>query len=100
VKRLTVKLRAAPWSITWPAKLPPPDRDAHGTCKRRNQADGSKGGLIRIDGSATDRIRMETEIHEIMHACLWDLDEAAVSETARDMAKALWKIGYRIPPVA
>lgn len=95
---MTAKLRGAPWSITWPAKLPIPDRDAHGTCKRRNMADGSKGGLIRIDGATTEQKRMETEIHEMLHACLWDTDEAAVTETARDIARVLWKIGYRLPP--
>jgi len=38
---------------------------------------------------------LEVLIHEALHAANWDLDEAAVQETAEDIAKILWKLGYR-----
>jgi len=34
-------------------------------------------------------------IHESLHACLWDLDEDAVDETANDIASLLNRLGYR-----
>jgi hypothetical protein len=37
-------------------------------------------------------------IHELLHAAHWDLDELAVEETAEDLARVLWKLGYRSPP--
>jgi hypothetical protein len=38
---------------------------------------------------------LDTTIHEAIHACLWDLDEEAVIETASDIATALWRLGWR-----
>lgn len=43
----------------------------------------------------TTRRGMEIVIHEGLHACLWDLDEEAVSETARDITALLWRMGWR-----
>jgi hypothetical protein len=34
-------------------------------------------------------------LHEILHAALPDLNEESVEETATDMAKILWELGYR-----
>jgi hypothetical protein len=41
---------------------------------------------------------LDTCIHEGLHACLWDLDEEAVHETATDIARLLWRLGYRRDP--
>jgi hypothetical protein len=40
---------------------------------------------------------MDSLIHEILHAALWDLDEEAVTETANAISAALWRVGYRRP---
>lgn len=37
---------------------------------------------------------LEINLHEFIHAALWDLDEEAVDETASDLARALWRLGY------
>jgi hypothetical protein len=34
-------------------------------------------------------------VHEILHAALPDLDEEAVNQTASDIARVLWRLGYR-----
>jgi hypothetical protein len=34
-------------------------------------------------------------IHEALHACLVDMDEDSVRETARSVSDMLWKLGYR-----
>ena len=34
-------------------------------------------------------------IHEAQHACLWDLDEEAVNDSAEAIAEILWKDGWR-----
>jgi hypothetical protein len=39
---------------------------------------------------------IEALLHEMLHAGHWDLDEAAVDETARDMAKILAKCGVGV----
>ena len=43
---------------------------------------------------------LEWFIHEALHACLWDLDETAIHETARDLARFLWRLSYRRLPHA
>ena len=37
---------------------------------------------------------LEVQIHETLHGCT-ELDEAAVTETARDIAELLWRLGWR-----
>ena len=96
-KHIHARLRGAPWSIRYPAKLPKADRDAFGTCQRRSVTDGTLGGLIRVRGGIQGRKRLEVELHESLHACLWDLDEEAIRETAEDIARFLWRAGYRLP---
>jgi hypothetical protein len=39
--------------------------------------------------------RLDTIIHESLHACFADLDESVVGETATDIARLLWRLGYR-----
>lgn len=39
--------------------------------------------------------RLETEVHEALHACMPDIDEEAIHDTARDVAAVLWALGYR-----
>jgi len=38
---------------------------------------------------------LDTIVHESLHACLWDLDEEAVAESAADVARLLWRVGWR-----
>ncbi len=40
---------------------------------------------------------LDTYIHEALHCCIWDLSEDTVHETANDLARFLWRLGYRKP---
>ena len=56
--------------------------------------------LIQFEMLLRSRLGLDDEeleilIHEMLHACFWDLDEEVVSEVGRDLSKALWKMGYR-----
>jgi hypothetical protein len=45
----------------------------------------------------TGRKRLEIELHEGLHASLGPtISEESVTQTARDLAKVLWSLGYRI----
>ena len=44
-----------------------------------------KGGVRELD----------TYIHEFLHCADWSKDEEWVKTTAKDIANALWKLGYR-----
>ena len=38
---------------------------------------------------------LDTTIHESLHACFWDIDEEVVEKAASDIARFLWRLGYR-----
>ena len=44
---------------------------------------------IRINRKLKGFKRLEVLIHEILHACHWDLDEEAIDETAQVLATIL-----------
>lgn len=49
-----------------------------------------------IDPRYCERELLETIVHESLHACLWDLDEEAITATASDISRLLWRLGYRL----
>ena len=53
------------------------------------------GRSIIVRKSLRGERQLEVLIHELLHGCHWDLDEQAVTETAEDLARVLWRLGYR-----
>ena len=43
---------------------------------------------------------MEVIVHEVLHGSDWSKDESWIGTTAEDIARILWKIGFRLegPP--
>ena len=51
---------------------------------------------IRISDNICELMELETTIHEALHACGWELlAEEFVQMTGRDIAKALYSLGWR-----
>ena len=53
------------------------------------------GRVIKVAHNLKGEEELEVIIHEMLHAGLWDLDESVVETMGEDMARALWKMGYR-----
>ena len=66
-------------------RLPP---DADGLCDFH-------GRSIKVRKSLRGERQLEVIIHELLHGCHWDLDEQAITETAEDLARVLYRLGYR-----
>ncbi len=66
-------------------------KDEYGWCDGPER----KCKTIAIDNSLEELQQLDTYIHEAFHASNWDIDEAAVEQTATDIAKFLWRLGYR-----
>lgn len=49
-----------------------------------------------IERDLNTRAGLETAIHESLHACSWRAKEESVSITAKDIARFLWRLGYRL----
>ena len=67
--------------------------------------DGSCGSIDPVDTpnkrifvalNQTPQDLLDTVIHECMHACLPDLCEEAITESATDIAKVLHRMGCRV----
>lgn len=68
----------------------------------RGKLDRTKDGLcdamsrtITVRRSLAGERELDVLIHEMLHACHWDLDEQAITETASDLARVLTRLGYR-----
>lgn len=87
--RYKVKLGKRMWFIRFvKSKDIPADRfgDSDGTLAAPQ---------IRVRRSLRGQQMLDTIIHEALHASRPELAEEAVTQTATDVARLLWKIGYR-----
>lgn len=84
---MRVKMRGRVWDFRRTAKRP---RGAHGIADK-----STRPPSIKVHAALRDETELETIIHEALHACLWDLDEEPIEETAESIASLLWKLGYR-----
>jgi len=50
---------------------------------------------IRVDRRLKNQDELEVFVHEAMHAIDWKLDEEHVGKASADLARMLWKLGYR-----
>jgi len=64
---------------------------AYGSCDDPRQ----RSKAIRIDPRLEDEQLLEVTIHELLHACDWRADEEHIDQQARDMARVLWRLGWR-----
>jgi hypothetical protein len=46
-----------------------------------------------IDGKSCNDL--DTIIHESLHACLFDIDDAVIDASATSIAKFLWRLSWR-----
>ena len=69
--------------------------------KKLKGADGdiddpsTTGKVLRLKEGLPPVRELECAIHEGLHGCFWDLDEAAITQSATDLARWLWRLGYR-----
>lgn len=50
---------------------------------------------IRVHSGLRGERELEILIHEMLHAADWSKDEEWVEEFSKDLARVLWRIGYR-----
>ena len=52
---------------------------------------------VRVNANLPDRKSLDTVIHELLHAAEWNMSEEWVTSTADDIARVLWRLGWRRP---
>jgi hypothetical protein len=50
---------------------------------------------VKISSDMEGERLLDTVIHEALHAAYWDIEERAIEQTATDLARLLWRLGYR-----
>ena len=55
----------------------------------------TKNPKLCIYTGLKSRKALETCIHESLHACCFARGEEIVNQTAKDIARFLWRLGYR-----
>lgn len=50
---------------------------------------------LRIRRDLGEQMEMDCLLHEMLHAAFPDLKEDAVNESATDITKIMWDLGYR-----
>ena len=57
----------------------------------------TKGKEIVVKIGLTPLMELDTICHEVGgHACQWSLDEEYVNRNASELARVLWRLGYRL----
>jgi len=51
--------------------------------------------VIRVKKSLEGRLRLDTIVHELLHALHPELEESVVEDSATAIARVLWKLGYK-----
>jgi hypothetical protein len=85
---MRVVIRNKAYQLQFTPKI---EQGAKGMC----DAPTAAGKRIRILERLKGQDRLETIIHELLHACYWDMDEEAIHHPAADIARVLWRLGYR-----
>ena len=85
---MKIRLLDRVWRLLWVKKL---DRGDGGTC---DQPD-ARQKAIRILADLEPREELRLLIHESLHACHWWADEEWVDSVSDDIARLLWRCGWR-----
>jgi hypothetical protein len=75
----------------WRLEFSNPGPKADGDCSDPGDTDKR----IRVRSSLRGITKLETIIHEVLHAADWHKSEEWVEQVAGDLAKILHKLGYR-----
>jgi hypothetical protein len=55
----------------------------------------ARGRVIRVATWQSEEELLDTILHELIHCCRPELEENTVTEMAREMARVMWRLGYR-----
>ena len=84
---MRIKIGSKYWNLVF-TEL---DEETGGEC----DSPDTNGKEIRIATDLTKQDELEIIIHELLHAADWSKDEEWVEVIADDIARVLWKLGWK-----
>ena len=88
---MVVTLRGRKWKVVF-TRLP---RGTDGECDDPRE----RGKEIRISTRLSEQDALETIVHEVLHAADFDKKEEWADDVGRNLARLLWRLGYRREPL-
>ena len=76
--------------------VPAPDKDDK-ECRGYCESPDKKNKEIVIKENLPPKEELDTILHELLHAADWSKDEEWVEQVGTDIAKILWRLGWRKP---
>jgi hypothetical protein len=84
---MQVTIRGKKWKVLF-TQLP---RGTDGECDHP----ATPGKEIRISTRLSEEDTLETIVHEVLHAADFDKSEEWADDVGRNLARLLWRLGYR-----
>jgi len=85
----TITINGKRWKLVYDGRI---GNDKDGYCTPPHEP----GSTIAIRSTLEGQYRLEVELHEMLHAADWSKGEEWVHGVAHDIAKVLWRLGYRV----
>jgi hypothetical protein len=87
------------WTLRFvPASELPKGKDGARDCDGLCDKPTDKGKRILVYDKLSEEETLETVVHEVLHAADWWKDEEWIEHAANDLARILWRLGYRRRP--
>ena len=90
IKRITLRKRS--YRVVLVSKLGSEENPIYGDCSNPNIPNRTIRYLSGLKGEK----RLDVLIHEMLHACFWDISEESIEESSSDVARALWRFGWHM----
>lgn len=84
---MKIRIRGRQWNLIRAHTGPKSD----GHCDHPDEP----GRKIVVHSGLKDLKELEILTHEMLHAAFWDIDEDVIDGVGTDIAKVLWRLGYR-----
>lgn len=88
---MQVTVRGKRYCLRFVSRLGTKNKPLLGLC----DPPSAKAKIIRVVKGLDPKTELRIVLHEVGHACHWDLAEEAIDEASDAMAHILWKLGWR-----
>ena len=91
--KIFVNVAGKRWGLRFVAMPDKKDKKCKGYCESPDK----KNKEIVIKKDLPPKEELDTTLHELLHAADWSKDEEWVDQVGTDIAKILWRLGWRKP---
>ena len=91
MKKIFINVVGKRWGLRFVSRPDKKDKKCKGYCESPDK----KNKEIVIQENLPPKEELDTTLHELLHAADWWKDEEWVEQVGTDIAKILWRLGWR-----